>query len=340
MSEIRVALMGFGRISRDILRQVHDRDDIHIVAISELGTPESVAYLAEYDTIYGRFPAPVELADKHLTAGRQRARILRGHRPDEMPWDAYGVDVVVEATHAFRRRADLQGHLDAGARRVILSTPAEDPIDLTLLHGINHDSLRPEHCILSCSSATTVALGLILKILDDAIGVERAMMTTVHAYTSDQKLADAMASDLRRSRSAAENIIPNRTWSPRVVEEVLPSLRGRIGGLAVNVPVPCGSTLDLSAQLKNDVSRDELNDIIRQAAGGTYARWLEYSDEPLVSSDVIGNPHSAVFDSLATLSLDTGLVKTITWYDSGWGYAARIVETIEAIARLEEPEAA
>jgi glyceraldehyde 3-phosphate dehydrogenase len=324
--------MGFGRIGRDIFRQVHHREDIQVVAISDLGSPESMAYLAEYDTIYGKFPAPVELDGKYLKAGRQRARLLRGRHPDEMPWDAFEVDVVIEATHRYRCRRDLQGHLDSGARWVILSTPAEDSIDLTILHGINHDALRPEHRILSCSSATTIALGILLKVLDDAVGVERAMMTTVHAYTSDQKLSDTMAKNLRRSRSAAENIIPNWTWSPGVVEEALPHLQGRIGGMAVNVPVPNGSNLDLSTQIRKESSAEEINAIVRQAAAGSYAPWLQYADEPLVSSDVIGNSHSAVFDSLATISLDGHLVKTVTWYDNGWSYATRIVETIEALA--------
>ncbi|HEY3176944.1 MAG TPA: glyceraldehyde 3-phosphate dehydrogenase NAD-binding domain-containing protein [Candidatus Polarisedimenticolia bacterium] len=332
---IRVGLMGFGRIGRNIFRQVHQRDDIDVVAISDLGNPESMAYLLTYDTVYHRFPSPVLLEGKHLSAGRQRARLLKGARPDEMPWDAFGVDVVVEATHEYRKRAELQGHLDSGARRVILSTPAADTIDRTIIHGVNHETLRREDRIISCGSSTTHVLGLLLKILDESAGVEQAMMTTVHAYTSDQKLSDAVAVNLRRSRSAAQNLIPNWSWSPGVIQEILPHLKGKVDGLAINVPVPNGSNLDLVTRLRAGLDAAQVNAVVREAANGPLARWLEYSSEPLVSSDVIGNAHSAVLDSLATQSLKGGLVRTVSWFDNGWGYAARIVETIEALARLD-----
>ena len=337
---IRVGLMGFGRIGRNIFRQVHDRADIDLVAISDLGSPESMAYLLEYDTIYRRFPGEVGLEGKYLRAGRQHARLLKGTRPEEMPWDAFEVDVVVEATHAFRQRADLQGHLDAGARRVILSTPAIDAIDRTILPGVNHHDLRREDRIISCASATTHALGIMLAILDAAAGVRRAMMTTVHAYTSDQKLSDAAAVNPRRSRSAAENLIPNWSWSPAVVEQILPAMKGKVGGIAVNVPVPNGSNLDLAVQLERDLTVEEVNAAVRAAAEGAYQPWLEYATDPLVSSDVVGNPHSAIFDSLATIALKGGLVKTVSWYDNGWGYSARIVDVIVALARLDSAGAA
>ncbi len=331
---IRVALMGFGRIGKNIFRLVWEREDIQIVAISDLGDPESIAYLLEFDTIYGRFPGEVKLEGRYLRAGRQRARLLKGTRPEDMPWDAYDIDVVVEATHAYRRRADLQGHIDSGACRVILSTPALDAIDRTIVHGVNHETLVPEDRIISCASATTHVLGLMLKILDEAAGVKRAMMTSVHAYTSDQKLSDAVARNLRRSRSAAENLIPNWSWSPTVVGELLPHLKGKIDGMAINVPVPNGSNLDLAVQLEKELSADEVNAVVSKAAAGRYARWLAYADEPLVSSDVIGDPHSAVHDSLATIAMKGGLVKTVSWYDNGWGYSARIVETLEALSRF------
>ena len=335
----RVGMMGFGRISRSIFRQVYQREDIQVVAISDLGDPESMAYLLEYDTIYGRFPGQVKLEGKYLAAGCQRARLLKGARPDEMPWDAFDVDVVVEATHQFRFRADLQCHLDSGAKRVILSTPAKDAIDRTIVHGVNHEHLLSTDRIISCSSGTTHTLGLLLKILDEAVGVEAALMTTVHAYTSDQKLSDAVAKNPRRSRSAAENLIPNWSWAPDVVGEMIPHLKGKVDGMAINVPVPNGSNLDLATQLSKTVSMDEVNEIVRAAADGPSNRWVEYATEPMVSSDVIGNPHSAVFDSLATVSLPGGLIKTVSWYDNGWGYAARIVETLETLAAFPAKEA-
>ncbi|MCB1162090.1 MAG: glyceraldehyde 3-phosphate dehydrogenase NAD-binding domain-containing protein [Candidatus Krumholzibacteriia bacterium] len=324
---LRVGIMGFGRIGRNLFRQAVEREDFEIVAISDLGTPEAMAYLLNFDTIYGRFPEEVTLDGKYLAAGRQRARLLKGVAPEDMPWDAYNVDVVVDSTGVYRKRSQLEGHLRSGAHRVILTTPALDSIDRTVVHGVNEQSLRPEDRIVSCASSTTHALALMLKVLDEAFGVERAMMTTVHAYSSDQKLSDTITPNLRRSRSAAENLIPNWTWSPGVVEKMMPHLKGKIDGIAVNVPVPNGSNLDLSAQLRGAPDRDAVNAALRDAAGGALNRYLEYATEPIVSSDVIGNDHSAVFDSLATLALPGGLVKTITWYDNGWGYAARIIDT-------------
>jgi glyceraldehyde 3-phosphate dehydrogenase len=266
-------------------------------------------------------------------AGRQRSRLLRGVAPDEMPWDAYGVDVVVDSTGAYRTRAQLQGHLDSGAQRVVLSTPALDEIDRTIVHGVNDGSLRPDDRIVSCASSTTHALGLLIKILDEALGVERAMMTTVHAYSSDQKLSDTITPNPRRSRSAAENLIPNWTWSPGVLVEMMPHLKGKVDGMAVNVPVPNGSNLDLSTQLRKSASAEEVNAAVRAAAEGPLSRYLDYAVDPIVSSDVIGNDHSAVFDSLATLALPSGLVKTVTWYDNGWGYAARILDTVVTLGQ-------
>ena len=336
---LRIGLMGFGRISRNMFRQLAGREDLRIVAIADLGEPDAMAYLLEYDTLYRRFPGPVTLEGRHLSAGGQRARLLRGGRPGDMPWDAYDLDVVIEATHAHRRRADLQGHLDAGTRRVIVTAPALDPIDRTIVHGVNHASLSPADRIISCASATTHVFGLMMKILHEAVGVRHAMMTTVHAYSSDQKLADAVSVNLRRSRSAAENIIPNWSWAPGVIGELIPSLKGHLDGMAVNVPVPNGSNVDVVSRLERDLDAAQVNEIVRQAAEGPLAPWLEYARDPLVSSDVIGSRRSGVFDSLATLTGKGGLVKTITWFDNGWGYAARIVETLEAIDRFPGKEA-
>ncbi|MCA9726817.1 MAG: glyceraldehyde 3-phosphate dehydrogenase NAD-binding domain-containing protein [Candidatus Eisenbacteria bacterium] len=335
---VRLGIMGFGRIGRNMLRLAHQREDIDIVAISDLGTPESMAYLLEYDTIYRRFPVPVTLEGKYLLAGRQRTRLLRGVAPADMPWDAYNVDIVVESTGVYRTRAELQGHLDAGAKRVVLSTPAMDSIDRTIVHGVNDRNLRPTDLIISCASSTTHALGLMLKILDEALGVERAMMTTVHAYSSDQKLSDTITPNLRRSRSAAENLIPNWTWSPGVVMKMMPHLEGKVDGIAVNVPVPNGSNLDLATQLKKKATAEEVNEVVRAAAEGPLARYLEYAVAPIVSSDVIGNAHSAVFDSLATLALPSGLVKTVSWYDNGWGYASRILDTVITLGQFVAEE--
>jgi glyceraldehyde 3-phosphate dehydrogenase len=322
---IRIGIMGFGRIGKNIFRQAYKREDIEIVAISDLGTPEAMAYLLEYDTIYGRFPNEVALEGKYLRSGTQRARLLKGTVPEDMPWDAYDADVVIESTGVFRHRAELEGHLNAGAKKVILTTPAIDEIDRTVVHGVNDETLSSSDRIVSCASTTTHALGLMIKVLDEAVGIEHAMMTTVHAYSSDQKLSDSVTPNLRRSRSAAENLIPN--W-PAIVEMMMPHLKGKIDGMAINVPVPNGSNLDLSTQLKRGVTAEEVNAVVREASDGSLKPYLEYANEPIVSSDVIGNEHSAVFDSLATIALPGGAVKTITWYDNGWGYASRILDTV------------
>jgi len=320
---VRLGIMGFGRIGRNLFRQAYD-----------LGTPESMAYLLEYDTIYGRFPAEVKLEGKYLSSGTQRSRLLKGTVPDDMPWEGFGADVVIESTGVFRRRVELEGHLNSGAKRVILTTPAVDEIDRTIVQGVNEDTLSPADRIVSCASTTTHALGLIIKILDEAVGIEHAMMTTVHAYSSDQKLSDSVTPNLRRSRSAAENLIPNWTWSPSIVELMMPHLKGKIDGIAINVPVPNGSNLDLATQLKQSLSVEEVNDIVREAAENRLGAYLEYVTEPIVSSDVVGNGHSAIFDSLATVALPGGLVKTVTWYDNGWGYASRILETAVALGDI------
>jgi len=328
---VRIGIMGFGRIGKNIFRQAYERKDVEIVAISDLGTPESLAYLLEFDTIYGRFPGEVELDGRYLKAGNQRARLLKGARPEDMPWEAYDADIVIESTGAFRHAAELQGHIDSGTKAVILTTPAIDEIDRTIVHGLNEDTLAATDRIVSCASTTVHALGIMIKVLDEAVGVEQAMMTTVHAYSSDQQLADAVTADLRRSRSAAENLIPNENWSPDMVEFLMPHLQGRLDGMAINVPVPNGSNIDLSTQLKRSVTKDEVNEIVRSAAENGLSKYLEYATEPIVSRDVIGNEHSVVFDSLATIALEGGLVKTIGWYDNGWGYASRIIDTALAM---------
>ncbi len=328
---IRLGIMGFGRLGKNIFRQACQCEDIEIVAVSDHGSCESMAYLLEYDTIYGRFPHKVELEGKYLKAGKQRTRLLRGTVPEDMPWEAYGADIIIDSTGAFRLRKELEGHLNAGARRVILTRPALDEIDRTIIHGLNEETLSAEDRLVSCGSSTTHVLGLLIKVLDEAIGIEQATMTTVHAYSSDQKLSDSVTPNLRQSRSAAENLIPNWTWSPGMIESIMPHLKGRISGMAINVPVPNGSNVDLSTQLKRDVTRDEVNDIVRAAAEGELKPYLEYVTDPIVSSDIVGNAHSAIFDSMATIALPGGLVKTISWYDNGWGYASRLLETARVL---------
>jgi glyceraldehyde 3-phosphate dehydrogenase len=331
---VRVALNGFGRIGRSIMRILARRDDIDVVAINDLYRPEALAYLLKYDTVMGTFDAEVRAAGDRIDVGRRSVRMLASKDVAALPWGELGVDVVVEATGRFRARAELERHLAAGARRVLLTVPAKDAIDATVVIGVNDAVLRPEHRIVSNASCTTNCLAPVAKVLDETFGIEAGVMTTVHAYTNDQRLADVAHKDLRRSRAAAENIIPTTTGAARAVGVVLPQLKGKLDGVAVRVPVPDGSIVDLNARLRGAPGADEVNAALRAAAAGPLHGLLEYSDRPLVSSDVIGNPHSSIVDSLLTRSVGEGFVKVVAWYDNEWGYSCRVVDLIDRLARL------
>ncbi len=336
---IRIGIMGFGRIGRNVFRILYPRDDIEIRAIVDIADPQALVYLLKFDTVHGRFPDPVSYkAGKMFVKGRAIPMLTRT-APGDVDWAELGVDIVIEATTKYRTRAELQRHLDRGAKRVILTVPPRDEIDAVVVMGVNDHILTRESRIVSNASCTSNALAPICKVLHDAFGIERAFMTTVHAYTNDQRLADVPHSDLRRSRAAAENIIPTTTWSPRAVQQILPELAGRLDGMALNVPVPDGSVVDLVALLQRDVTAEEVNEVVRSAAATRFKRIIEYCEDPIVSSDVIGNPHSAIFDSLATQVLAGNMVKTLTWYDNGWGYAHRVVEVVERLAAFDQPVA-
>ncbi len=330
---IRVGLMGFGRIGRNIFRISRKIPDFDIAVISDIADPKGLEYLLRFDTVHGRFQESFTVADGFMYIDGKQIRMLNAKEPGEVPWAQFGVQVVVEATGCYRTREWLQKHLEAGAQKVILTTPPRDRIDMVVVMGVNDDLLRPEHRIVSNGSCTSNAVAPVVKILQRGFGVRQAFMTTVHAYTNDQRLADVPHSELRRSRAAAENIIPASTWSPMAVERIVPEMNGRISGLAMNVPVPDGSVVDLVTLMERDVTRDEVNRLVWSAAEGRYRNIVEYSDQPIVSSDVVGNSHSAIFDSLATMVIGGNMVKTLTWYDNGWGYAARVVELIQKLAQ-------
>jgi glyceraldehyde 3-phosphate dehydrogenase len=332
---LRVGIMGFGRIGRNVFRCAFNRPDIEFAAISDIADPEALAYLLKFDTVHGTFSEPVSLKGDKLYVAGKSIPMLRASAPGDVDWRALDVDFVVEATTKYRTRAELQRHLDAGAKRVILTVPPRDEIDAVVVMGVNHEMLTAKHRIVSNASCTANALAPIAKIINDSFGILRGFMTTVHAYTNDQRLADVPHSELRRSRAAAENIIPTTTWAPLAVQRILPELEGTLDGMAINVPVPDGSTVDFVTLLKRDVSRDEVNGAVREAAVGPMMNILEYCEEPIVSSDVIGNAHSAIFDSLATQVLGGNLVKTITWYDNGWGYANRVLELMMRLDQLD-----
>jgi len=327
--------MGFGRIGRNFFRIVHERKDMQVVAVVDVVEPRSVAYLLRFDTVHGRFAEPVSVKGDCMYVGGRQIRVLNRREPGDVDWAELGVDIVIEATTVYRTRQWLEKHLAAGAKRVILTVPPRDAIDCVVVMGVNDHQLEPQHRLLSIGSATANCLAPIVKILHEAFGMERGFMTTVHAYTNDQRLADVPHTDLRRSRSAAENIIPTETWSPIAVQQLLPELSGRLGGMAMTVPVPDGSVVDLTTWLRKDVSVAEVNAAVRAAAEGPLKDIVDFCEEPIVSSDVIGNSHSAVFDSLCTRLVERNLVKTVSWYDNGWGYASRVVDLCMRLAQFE-----
>ena len=336
----RIAINGFGRIGRTVFRIIASREDsdIEVVAINDLSDDDILAYLLEYDSVMGRFDIEVTVEDGVMTVGDHQVAMLMERDPARLPWGELDVDVVVEATGVFRDRASLQKHLDAGAKRVILTVPAKDEIDETIVLGVNGDQLDVDDLIVSNASCTTNCLAPLAKVLDDAFGIRKGVMTTVHAYTNDQRLADVPHADLRRSRAATENIIPTTTGAAKAVGKVLPNLDGKLDGMAMRVPVPDGSTVDLVVELDSDVTVDEVNATFKAAADGPMSGILEYNEDAIVSTDVIGNPHSSVFDPAGTHVLGGNLVKVMSWYDNEWGYSNRVVDLIERLGKFVNSE--
>jgi glyceraldehyde 3-phosphate dehydrogenase len=331
----RVAINGFGRIGRAVFRIIAARPeaDISVVAINDLADDDVLAYLLKYDTVMGRFGHDVKVADGVMETAGHTVQMLFEKDPAALPWRRLGVDVVIESTGVFRDRASLAKHLDAGARRVILTVPAKDAMETVVL-GVNDHVLDEGDLIVSNASCTTNCLAPVAKVLHEKFGIRRGAMTTVHAYTNDQRLADVPHEELRRSRAATENIIPTTTGAAKAVALVLPELAGKLDGMAMRVPVPDGSTVDLVVELERPATVAEVNAAIKAAAEGELKGILEYSEEPLVSTDIIGNPHSSIFDALSTHSLGGNLVKVLAWYDNEWGYSSRVVDLIERMGEL------
>jgi glyceraldehyde 3-phosphate dehydrogenase len=330
----RVGINGFGRIGRSVFRILSERDDINVVCINDLFENEQLAYLLKYDTVMGIFKKEVTATDDALYVGDQKVVMTEHRDPAAIPWKDLGVDVVIESTGVFRERAPLEKHLAAGGKKVLLTVPAKEEIDATIVLGVNDDELKAEHRIVSNASCTTNCLAPIAKIIDDSFGLEEGFITTVHAYTNDQRLADVPHKDFRRSRAAGENIIPTTTGAARAVGKVLPRLKGKLDGLAMRVPVPDGSIVDLVCRLGKNATAEDVNGAVREAAEGPMQRVLEYSEEPLVSSDIIGNPHSSIFDAMSTSSFGDGYLRVVSWYDNEWGYSNRVVDLIDKMATL------
>jgi glyceraldehyde 3-phosphate dehydrogenase len=332
----KVAINGFGRIGRLVARAILERDDhdLELVAINDLADAKANAMLFKRDSVHGAFPGEVKAEGDVMIVNGKRIKVTAERDPAKLPHKELGVDIALECTGFFADREGGQKHLDAGAKRVLISAPAKGA-DITVVYGVNDDKLTADMTIVSNASCTTNCLAPVAKVLNDAIGIERGLMTTIHAYTNDQKILDQIHSDMRRARAAAMSIIPTTTGAARAVGEVLPELKGKLDGSAVRVPTPNVSLVDLTFTPKRDTTRDEVNSILKAAAdSGPLAGILEYTDEPLVSIDLNGSPASSTVDSLETAVLEGKLVRVVSWYDNEWGFSNRMVDTAGAIAKL------
>jgi glyceraldehyde 3-phosphate dehydrogenase len=327
---MRIGINGFGRIGRQIFRMAHQRG-LDVALVNDITDNETLAHLLTYDSNYGTFDATVTFDDENLIVDGTKVRATAIKDPRELPWKELGVDVVVESTGIFRKRAQAALHLEAGAEKVLISAPSPDS-DFDIMVGVNDDEYDPQsHAIVSAASCTTNSLAPVMKVVDEAFGVEQAMMTTVHSYTNDQMLLDGPHKDLRRARNAATNIIPTSTGAAEAVAKVLPQFEGIFDGTALRVPTPTGSISDVTAVMKREVSAQELNDAVRTAAEGPLKGIVRYATEPLVLSDIQGDPHSGIFDSKLTKANGT-MAKFFVWYDNEWGYSARMVDVLEKMA--------
>jgi glyceraldehyde 3-phosphate dehydrogenase len=332
---VRVGINGFGRIGRLAFRAMAERpQDFEVVAINDLSDARHLSLLLKYDSVHGPFKGTVEAGEQSLIVNGKVIRITQEKDPANLPWKALKAQVVLESTGHFTNKAGLQKHLDAGAERVVLSAPPKDKLDATIVLGVNDHILNASHRIISNASCTTNCLAPMAKVLHESFGIEKGLMTTCHAYTNDQRVADQIHSDPYRARSAAINIIPSTTGAAKAVGEVIPDLNGKLTGYALRVPVPDGSITDLTSLLKRVVTKDEVNAALKAAAEGPLKGILQYATDPLVSSDVIGNPHSCIFMADWTSVIGGNLVKTIAWYDNEWGYSCRTAELITKLAQL------
>lgn len=331
---IKIGINGFGRIGRNVFRAIAKRGGIDVLAINDLADSKSLALLLKYDSVHGRFDGNITAKEKSLVVNGKEVALFMEKDPSRLPWKSLGVDIVIESTGLFTSRADCAKHLDAGAKKVILSAPAKDKIDATIVIGVNTNDLKSEHKIVSNASCTTNCLAPLAKVLHDNFGIEKGLMTTIHAYTNDQRISDLIHKDIRRARAAALNIIPTTTGAAKAIGEVIPSLKGKLDGLSMRVPVANGSVTDLVATVSKDVTIESVNAAMRRAAETELKGILEYCDDPIVSSDIIGNMHSSIFDSALTYVIDKRMVKVVSWYDNEWGFSNRMVDLTVLIANL------
>jgi glyceraldehyde 3-phosphate dehydrogenase len=331
---VRVGINGFGRIGRNVFRAAQESSaDIEIVAVNDITDSKTLAHLLKYDSVFGRFPGEVEERDGSIVVDGREVKVLSEKDPAALPWGDVGADVVIESTGLFTKRDDAAKHLDAGAQKVIISAPATEP-DATVALGVNFDDVYDpdNHHVISNASCTTNCLAPVAKVLHDTFGIERGLMTTIHAYTADQRLQDAPHKDLRRARAAAINLVPASTGAAKAIGLVIPELQGKLHGFAVRAPVPTGSVVDLTVNVARETSKEEINEAFKAVADtGAFTGILQYTDDPIVSSDIVKSPFSSIFDSDLTSVLDGTLVKVVAWYDNEWGYSNRVVELAEKV---------
>jgi glyceraldehyde 3-phosphate dehydrogenase len=337
---VKVGINGFGRIGRITFRALAARPkEFEVVAINDLSSPADLANLLKYDSVQGRFPGTVGVEGNSLIVDGREVKVFAEKDPAKLPWGSLGVDVALESTGFFTARASetkagYDSHLKAGARKVVLSAPAKDKPDLTVVRGVNDDQLEAKHKCVSNASCTTNCLAPMAKVLHETFGIKEGLMTTVHAYTNDQRLADQIHSDPRRARAAAVNIIPTSTGAAKAVGEVIPALKGKLTGISLRVPVPAGSITDLVANLEKKATPEEINAAMKAAADGPLKDVLQYVTDPIVSSDIVGNPHSSIFDSGYTMAIGDRMIKVLSWYDNEYGYSMRTADIIKKVASL------
>jgi glyceraldehyde 3-phosphate dehydrogenase len=331
---IKVGINGFGRIGRLVFRAILDRKEFEVVQINDITTAEVLAHLLKYDSVHGKFKGNVSHAENAIIVNGKTIKISAEKDPAALPWKELGVEAVVESTGVFRKKAEVAKHIQAGAKKVVLTVPAKDEIDATIVLGVNDDMIKDEHQIVSNASCTTNCLAPVAKVLHDKFGIVRGFMTTVHAYTNDQKILDLPHKDLRRARAAGLSIIPTTTGAAKAVGKVIPELKGKLDGFALRVPVSDGSVVDLVAELKKTVTVEQVNAAMKQAAEGRLKGILEYTEDPIVSCDIVGNPHSSIFDALSTMLIEGNMVKVVSWYDNEWAYSCRVVDLLAKLFHL------
>ena len=329
-----MGINGFGRIGRNVFRVITEREGIDVVAINDLADARTLSLLLKYDSVHGKFDGDVEVKGDAIVVKGKEIKLTKERDPAGLPWKELGVDIAIESTGIFTKKADCAKHLEAGAKKVILSAPSKDPLDATIVMGINENDLRPEHKIVSNASCTTNCLAPLVKVINDNFQIEKGLMTTIHAYTNDQNVADVMHKDLRRARAAAINIIPTTTGAAKAIGEVIPELKGKLDGMAMRVPVANGSVTDLVVSVKKATDTEEVNSVLKAAADNELKGILEYCDDPIVSSDIIDNEHSCILDAMSTCVIDGNLIKVIGWYDNEWGYSNRMVDLVDLIAKI------